>query len=112
MRVTISSKLRGSTHSTASAVSRWTRESERHGETERRRDGDTETQRHGDTETRRHGENRMPRKHGTRGKKKTTANANTNLNGAASSRHPVSASSLVAVIMGSQSDWETMRHAD
>ena len=35
--------------------------------------------------------------------------------GVASPRHPVPASSsspLVGVIMGSQSDWETMRHAD
>lgn len=31
---------------------------------------------------------------------------------AASPGRPVSASSLVAVIMGSKSDWETMRHAD
>ena len=37
------------------------------------------------------------------------------LNSTASPRRPVAASSsspLVAVIMGSQSDWETMRHAD
>src|SRR5215213_4012801 len=55
-RVSISSRLKVSTHSTASVVSRWTRE------------------------------NKMPEENGNK--------------------------PLVAVIMGSQSDWDTMRHAD
>jgi len=42
-------------------------------------------------------------------------NRSPTLNGTASPRRPVAVSSsspLVGVIMGSQSDWETMRHAD
>src|SRR6185436_1747116 len=58
MKVTTSSRLKDSTHSTASAVSRWTRE------------------------------NRMAKK------------------------EKEAAKPLVAIVMGSQSDWETMRHAD
>ena len=47
-------------------------------------------------------------KNKTAGKNKARQTANIS----ASQRRPVSPSPLVAVIMGSQSDWDTMRHAD
>jgi 5-(carboxyamino)imidazole ribonucleotide mutase len=49
------------------------------------------------------------------GKKRNQSQTKRLSAGTASPRHPVAASTsspLVGVIMGSQSDWETMRHAD
>jgi 5-(carboxyamino)imidazole ribonucleotide mutase len=72
------------------------------------------TKRRGDTETRRRGEKTRESRNATkRGDARSSVAASPRRRVAASSSslipHP---SSLVAVIMGSKSDWETMRHAD